>query len=226
MDYCHPCRRHLNGALACPGCGTPAEACRRYAEEIAAAEAVAAGTAEPHRDEPGEPRRSRRAAGRARRRDTERRRRRTRALVVGAGFLLVAGGVGAAKLGGDGEPEDRAAPARPDAPEGTDVVHPTQTAAETGRADRGDREPSSPAPATPDAPTPTPTEAAPKKSGNPDRATESPDGQPSSRTPSSQRPPAQRPTPPPRTRPADPDPETTPEPTPSESCDRFLWWCT
>ncbi|WP_420865634.1 SCO2400 family protein, partial [Streptomyces prasinopilosus] len=25
MDYCHPCRRHLNGALACPGCGTPAE---------------------------------------------------------------------------------------------------------------------------------------------------------------------------------------------------------
>ncbi|WP_443728928.1 SCO2400 family protein, partial [Streptomyces anatolicus] len=22
MDYCHPCRRHLNGALACPGCGT------------------------------------------------------------------------------------------------------------------------------------------------------------------------------------------------------------
>ncbi|WP_432079312.1 SCO2400 family protein [Streptomyces sp. YPW6] len=26
MDYCHPCRRHLNGALACAGCGTPAEA--------------------------------------------------------------------------------------------------------------------------------------------------------------------------------------------------------
>ncbi|MYR60171.1 hypothetical protein GTY54_29380, partial [Streptomyces sp. SID625] len=25
MNYCHPCRRHLNGALACPGCGTPAE---------------------------------------------------------------------------------------------------------------------------------------------------------------------------------------------------------
>lgn len=24
MDYCPPCRRHLNGALACPGCGTPA----------------------------------------------------------------------------------------------------------------------------------------------------------------------------------------------------------
>ncbi|MER6568479.1 hypothetical protein ABT288_20465 [Streptomyces sp. NPDC001093] len=26
MDYCHPCQRHLNGALACPGCGTPARA--------------------------------------------------------------------------------------------------------------------------------------------------------------------------------------------------------
>ncbi|MGH1554080.1 SCO2400 family protein [Streptomyces sp. L7] len=25
MDYCHPCGRHLNGALACPGCGASAE---------------------------------------------------------------------------------------------------------------------------------------------------------------------------------------------------------
>ncbi|MFB8394257.1 SCO2400 family protein [Streptomyces yangpuensis] len=25
MNYCHACRRHLNGALACAGCGTPAE---------------------------------------------------------------------------------------------------------------------------------------------------------------------------------------------------------
>ncbi|MEU7567187.1 hypothetical protein AB0A99_14440, partial [Streptomyces fradiae] len=25
MDYCHLCRRHLNGALACAGCGRPAE---------------------------------------------------------------------------------------------------------------------------------------------------------------------------------------------------------
>ncbi|MEU6138918.1 hypothetical protein ABZ848_00980 [Streptomyces sp. NPDC047081] len=28
MDYCLPCRRHLNGALACPGCGTSAEEIR------------------------------------------------------------------------------------------------------------------------------------------------------------------------------------------------------
>src|SRR5262245_25334999 len=30
MDYCHPCRRHLNGALACPGCGTPVEEPRAH----------------------------------------------------------------------------------------------------------------------------------------------------------------------------------------------------
>ncbi|MDG4866150.1 hypothetical protein P8605_49160, partial [Streptomyces sp. T-3] len=59
MDYCHPCRRHLNGAFACPGCGTPAEACRRYAEEITAAEEVA-GPEETYDDEAREPRRGRR----------------------------------------------------------------------------------------------------------------------------------------------------------------------
>ncbi|MGW4251437.1 SCO2400 family protein, partial [Streptomyces californicus] len=31
MDYCHPCRRHLNGALACAGCGTPAQALSPWA---------------------------------------------------------------------------------------------------------------------------------------------------------------------------------------------------
>src|SRR5262245_14957621 len=25
MDYCYACRRHLNGAYSCPGCGTPAD---------------------------------------------------------------------------------------------------------------------------------------------------------------------------------------------------------
>ncbi|MEU5974120.1 hypothetical protein [Streptomyces sp. NPDC047315] len=29
MDYCHQCRRHLNGALACAGCGTPAQELRQ-----------------------------------------------------------------------------------------------------------------------------------------------------------------------------------------------------
>ncbi len=33
MDYCHPCQRHLNGALACAGCGTPAEQLRHHAPD-------------------------------------------------------------------------------------------------------------------------------------------------------------------------------------------------
>ncbi|NUS30577.1 MAG: hypothetical protein HOV92_41105, partial [Streptomyces sp.] len=35
MDYCLPCRRHLNGALACPGCGTSVEQLRAYATQPA-----------------------------------------------------------------------------------------------------------------------------------------------------------------------------------------------
>ncbi|WP_328746975.1 hypothetical protein OHT57_15430 [Streptomyces sp. NBC_00285] len=34
MDYCNPCRRHLNGALACPGCGTSIEALRAYPAQL------------------------------------------------------------------------------------------------------------------------------------------------------------------------------------------------
>lgn len=30
MDYCPQCRRHLNGALICAGCGTPAEELRQH----------------------------------------------------------------------------------------------------------------------------------------------------------------------------------------------------
>src|SRR5690348_13511742 len=43
MDYCDPCQRHLNGALACPGCGTPA---RSAAEATAAYARVGTGTGE------------------------------------------------------------------------------------------------------------------------------------------------------------------------------------
>ncbi|MFE0250710.1 hypothetical protein [Streptomyces sp. NPDC059010] len=38
MDYCSSCRRHLNGALVCPGCGA-------YAPDIAPSAAAATGTA-------------------------------------------------------------------------------------------------------------------------------------------------------------------------------------
>ncbi|NED03797.1 hypothetical protein G3I55_19255, partial [Streptomyces sp. SID6648] len=65
MDYCHPCRRHLNGALACAGCGTPAEALGPYAVPAPAGPAPDEpyGTATPA-DETDAPRRTRRDARR------------------------------------------------------------------------------------------------------------------------------------------------------------------
>ncbi|NEA79963.1 hypothetical protein G3I30_12785, partial [Actinospica acidiphila] len=47
MDFCHPCRRHLNGALACPGCGTPVETLR-------AQQAAAPGGDPPLRGDAGD----------------------------------------------------------------------------------------------------------------------------------------------------------------------------
>ncbi|WP_408059399.1 hypothetical protein [Streptomyces europaeiscabiei] len=34
MDYCHPCQRHLNGALSCSGCGASAEECRSHPDAL------------------------------------------------------------------------------------------------------------------------------------------------------------------------------------------------
>ncbi|WP_459171070.1 SCO2400 family protein, partial [Streptomyces europaeiscabiei] len=34
MDYCHPCQRHLNGALSCSGCGASAEECRAHPDAL------------------------------------------------------------------------------------------------------------------------------------------------------------------------------------------------
>ncbi|MEB3965173.1 hypothetical protein OKJ48_33855, partial [Streptomyces kunmingensis] len=83
MDYCHPCRRHLNGALACPGCGTPADAVRAYAEALDAHES-ADESQTPHDGESARPR-SRRRPRRAHRR------RRGRILLATAGLALAAG---------------------------------------------------------------------------------------------------------------------------------------
>ncbi|MFG2980085.1 hypothetical protein ACGFYQ_02380 [Streptomyces sp. NPDC048258] len=114
MNYCPACRRHLNGALACAGCGTPAE----YLMPAAPAAAPVAVADEPapqptladvYADSlvvlsaPNE-----RRAG-ARRRATHRRRRRT-VLTIGLGLLLAtAGSLGVAKMATDGQRSDRAA---------------------------------------------------------------------------------------------------------------------
>ncbi|MYV67517.1 hypothetical protein GT043_16605, partial [Streptomyces sp. SID2131] len=47
MDYCHACRRHLNGALACAGCGTPVEELRYETPHIAAPRQAPAATPAP-----------------------------------------------------------------------------------------------------------------------------------------------------------------------------------
>ncbi|MGW0374267.1 SCO2400 family protein, partial [Streptomyces coeruleorubidus] len=53
MDYCDPCRRHLNGALACPGCGTSADALRWREPEYGGYEAVPEGPEGVHDDSDG-----------------------------------------------------------------------------------------------------------------------------------------------------------------------------
>ncbi|MBV1937027.1 hypothetical protein KUF83_10705, partial [Streptomyces sp. BV286] len=54
MDYCDPCQRHLNGALACPGCGTSAEACREYAASLNDRENVDERDERGERDDPSD----------------------------------------------------------------------------------------------------------------------------------------------------------------------------
>ncbi|GAA2432847.1 SCO2400 family protein [Streptomyces lavendulocolor] len=143
MDYCHQCQRHLNGALACAGCGTPVEELRHDDPQTSAAEHVY----ELDRDEELPPAAPRRARGRTRRAQPARRsrpagrrarRKRGRTLLVVTGALILAAGLlSLAELamehpGEDGaatvvRQEDRAAPeplpdrpdvsALPDAPE-------------------------------------------------------------------------------------------------------------
>ncbi|MFG2991241.1 hypothetical protein ACGFZK_18480 [Streptomyces sp. NPDC048257] len=118
MNYCHACRRHLNGALACAGCGTPAEYLIPAAPAAASLVAPAAGAppagpptalADVFADSlvvlsaPNE-----RRAG-ARRRVTHRRRRRT-VLTLSLGLLIAVGGsMAVARMATDGERTDRAA---------------------------------------------------------------------------------------------------------------------
>ncbi|MFI1152112.1 hypothetical protein [Streptomyces sp. NPDC020817] len=122
MDYCHACRRHLNGALACAGCGTPVEYLPPAAPAAPGASAV-----------PGAPHGSPRSGGDgfpadpfadslvvlsgadrggragSRRRATHRRRRRT-LLTLGLGLVLAAGGtVVLARIVAEGQKTDRAA---------------------------------------------------------------------------------------------------------------------
>lgn len=120
MDYCHLCRRHLNGALACPGCGTSIERLPAFAGETGTLPYAAVGpggdewaepggdggdgrelTHRPAADPAGAAARPGRAGSRRDRKAAAHRRRRRRTLFVAAGFALAAGGLSLAELAVD-----------------------------------------------------------------------------------------------------------------------------
>ncbi|MFD9500534.1 hypothetical protein [Streptomyces sp. NPDC060035] len=111
MDYCHPCRRHLNGALACAGCGTPADALAPYADpafsghepELLGETLVPSGSG-------GHRRRARIAAAQGRGRGRRARRRRGRGiLLAGIGVVLAVGALSLAELAIEPDGDDGAA---------------------------------------------------------------------------------------------------------------------
>ncbi|MFE4608708.1 hypothetical protein ACFRK5_10170 [Streptomyces niveus] len=125
MDYCHHCQRHLNGALACAGCGTPAEELRLHDPAPYEAEVVLA--TREHSQEPV--RGPRRQRGSRKRKVSRRERREMRAergvhrrkgrtvLLTVMGLVLAVGALSLAELalessGDDGDAtsvqEDRA----------------------------------------------------------------------------------------------------------------------
>jgi hypothetical protein len=227
MDYCHPCRRHLNGALACPGCGTPAEACRQYAEAVAAQEA-ADGSGEAYDEETEYAQGDRRGRG-GRASARARRRRRRRTLLITAGVVLAVGGLSLAELASEA-PGDSTTSAAPDSAAG-DAMDDLPTAASTAEsiggevgsgADSADAEPSSASPSASAS-----EKGKKKKKDEEDKAGEDQSGSESgssapAATPSSQ---GSTMTGPPASAPRPTASAPTPDPEPSETCTRFLWWC-
>lgn len=106
MDYCHHCQRHLNGALACAGCGTPAEELRLHDPAPYEAEVVLA--TREHSQEPV--RGPRRQRGSRKRKVSRRERREMRAergvhrrrgravLLTVMGLVLAVGALSLAEL--------------------------------------------------------------------------------------------------------------------------------
>lgn len=285
-DYCHACRRHLNGALACPGCGTPADALAlRPGRSEPVASAGEPVPSEPYGDADGTPaspgraelRRARgrgqgrpRADRRARRgtasegrpggtavsrRDRKaaasHRRRRRRALLVGAGFVLAAGGLSLAELGADTPGLPSFTDPGPVTAEGTgdttEAAPQASGTSETARAAGQTQEgiPTAPGatpsgsasaspgggtprpgqsggdPSSPAAPAPSASASAPDAGAGADPGTggtgtgdTGDDGTPVDSTPQAPEEPTGSPD----------SPE--PEPSPTETCHRFLWWCT
>ncbi|MBC2901493.1 SCO2400 family protein [Streptomyces cupreus] len=264
MDYCHPCRRHLNGALACPGCGAPVEDLRTYASEEASRTAPYEAYDEAEREpepvevgaaaeaaRPGGRAASRRAAqgrrgrgeddlqpegeetapeggtgtSRRDRKAAAHRRRRRRTLMITAGFVLAAGGLSLAELGLDAP---GSSPANPAAAGDVSADDDAEAGAGESEEPTSDVTDTATGAASPDAS----ASPSPSKSEK-DKESEKPEDKPTKETQSSAtgggapdataapEPTKEDPAPTPT-----PDPTTAvPNPEPSETCTRFLWWC-
>lgn len=242
MNYCPACRRHLNGALACAGCGTPAEYLMpaatpgpavppppqpALAEVFADSLVVLSG---PHEGR----------AGTRRRAVTQRRRRRT-AMSVGLGLLLATGGsMAVARIVTDDKGVDRAAevvltddagpkepdplpslggaPAAPSALPSAKAAAGVSKTAGSGGTPSGSAQPGEGASASASG-TAGPTQGAPDGGAS---VRPSKPGQPAPGPTGTAKPPGQTPKPTPtKTKPGQPKP--TPTPTPTDDC-WFLCW--
>ncbi|HZF89107.1 SCO2400 family protein [Streptomyces sp.] len=127
MDYCSTCRRHLNGALVCPGCGAYAPdidpSAARTARDsspvtraTAMVEAAGIARTEPDDTYPEQPPAPRGRA--ARRRQLARWKKTQRRAVVATAVALVGGGLTVAGLhrGAPDRAQAATAPEHPDAP--------------------------------------------------------------------------------------------------------------
>ncbi|GGW27328.1 SCO2400 family protein [Streptomyces xantholiticus] len=245
MDYCHPCGRHLNGALACAGCGTPVEELRHHSPSAAEPERVYELDVTPEpADNPG-PRRARRQAATRRKPAGRRaRKRRGRKVLIGAvGLVLAAGALSLAELAMEGPGDDGAATAVREKPVAESTAPEPTASDEAPDAPDDVQEPAvtksaSPRPRKPRAGTGDGRGAegeGPDGEGGgtePSASGSAGDGDPSpssSGDPEGPGDPSGTGEPP--ADPGDPespgqqDPPPPPEPEPTETCERFLFWC-
>ncbi|MGP9020984.1 SCO2400 family protein [Streptomyces sp. BR1] len=240
MDYCHVCRRHLNGALACAGCGTPAEELRQPdIIDLGVYDTAAAGATDAAPTGYRRARREReREQPRARTRRRARKRRGRLVLFGSAGVVLAAGALGLAELAIEPPANDRGA--------ATSVHDEEQISQETSApapdaSEGGPRRPSAvpasaghgkshakgggarPWPGASGVPVPGGTRAG--RTGEPSApgATSGATGGTRSPGPSGAPSPSASDSAPP---PGQPGPAPSPTPSPTKtSCTRFLWWC-
>ncbi|MFG2147476.1 hypothetical protein ACGFRG_25300 [Streptomyces sp. NPDC048696] len=236
MDYCHVCRRHLNGALACAGCGTPAEELRQPdIIDLGVYDTAAAGASDAA---PTGNRRARREREQPRVRTRRRARKRRGRLVLfgSAGVVLAAGALGLAELAIEPPANDRgaatavhdeeqisqqtAAPA-PDPSEGG-PRQPSAVPVGTGRKSHPKAGGARPWPGASGVSVPGgargrtgPSASVPPSGATGGSASPLPSGAPSPSASDSAPP-----------RPGQPAPVPSPSASPTKtSCTKFLWWC-